>query len=530
MKKFLNKFIVVLFLIIFIIEIIFSSIYIFDSFFLLFERITHGSLVDPEVLLNIIIFIYELIIIPMGLFLFLHIPLALASRSYETAKINSSNQPKVSIIIPTAYPNILALEANFKKIKEILYKNYEVVVVDNSQNLKLVEKIKNLTNRYNVLFYHREAKKGFKSGNINYILDKIKSKYFLFIDIDQIIVPDSIINFVELLEADEKLAFVQAKYKIQNDNSIVRIAISIMYSYYYEILSRGKDFRKTVLFNGTTACFRRSAILAVNGFPDKTYCEDIDISNKLILSGFKSRFLNEYATTALVPWRLSDFISSTWRWAHGATSIVKVRTKEIFSSKKIGGITKVELFMNNLVWITGSGTILLAISLLIIYLGGWETLRPQYSISILHEIIIFDGFQFFALFFAFNTLIGSMVAVFGSNSLKWFLVLPVYFIATLSLFFFIFPAVISAIFNKNLPSDSRSEWNKRLNYNLYGLFMIPYGLINLLIGLEALFKMNLIGLFFIMIAISTITPFLFLIFDRFTNIKKLEQEYFEQFL
>ncbi|KKK94998.1 hypothetical protein LCGC14_2677230, partial [marine sediment metagenome] len=193
-------------------------------------------------------------------------------------------------------------------------------------------------------------------------------------------------------------------------------------------------------------------------------------------------------------------------------------------------VTFPELFMNNLVWITGSGTILLAISLLIIYLGGWETLRPQYSISILHEIIIFDGFQFFALFFAFNTLIGSMVAVFGSNSLKWFLVLPVYFIATLSLFFFIFPAVISAIFNKNLPSDSRSEWNKRLNYNLYGLFMIPYGLINLLIGLEALFKMNLIGLFFIMIAISTITPFLFLIFDRFTNIKKLEQEYFEQFL
>jgi cellulose synthase/poly-beta-1,6-N-acetylglucosamine synthase-like glycosyltransferase len=436
----------------------------------------------------------------MGLFLFLHIPLALYPRSVQRIKIDLTDPPMVTIVIPTFHPNVLALESNFKKIHNVNYKNYEIIVVDNSTDLKLVEKIESLTKMHKIRFFHRDSLLGFKSANINYILDHVKGKYILFIDIDQIIIPESIEKFVEILEANNNLAFVQAKYDIKNDNSIVRIAIAIMYAYYYEVLSLGKDFKNRVLFNGTTACFRKSAISAVNGFPEETYCEDIDISTILLLAGYKSSFLDDYATTALVPWKLKDLISSMWRWAHGATSIAKIRFRKNFSSSKLNFLTKIELFMNNLVWISGSGIVVIS--------------------SCLTYIMV--------LFFSLSTFLGSLLAVISSKKIKWLLDLPVYFIASLSLFFFIFPAVVNALFNKNSPKDENSQWNRDLNLILYGIFMIPYGVINSILAFDAFMKNDLIWVFFVFIAVSMISPFFFLFKDKYIDTKKLEREYFEQ--
>jgi cellulose synthase/poly-beta-1,6-N-acetylglucosamine synthase-like glycosyltransferase len=463
----------------------------------------------------------------MGLFLLLHIPLALYPRVIQKVILDYDNLPFVTIVIPTFFPNILALESNFKKISEIKYNNYEIIVVDNSTDVNLINKIKSLTSKNNVRFFHRKSSRGFKSGNINYILDQIKGKYILFIDIDQILIPDSIEKFVEVLEADKSLAFVQAKYKIKNDNSIIRIAIAIMYAYYYEILSRGKDLKNTVLFNGTTGCFRKSAILQVNGFPEDTYCEDIDISTKLLIAGYKSRFLNEYATIALVPWRLRELISSIWRWAHGATSIAKLRFKSILTSKNVRILTKFELFMNNLVWITGASIVLISSCLTTMYLLKWEILRPQYSLIFNENVIIIEGFQFIAIFFSLSTFFGSLLAVISSKKVTWLLNLPLYFIASLSLFFFIFPAVISALFNKNLPNDEKSQWNKDLNYSLYGIIMIPFGVINGIIAFDAFSVNNFIWIFFIIIAIGTICPFFFIYMDKYINNDELEQDYFQ---
>ncbi|MFW9928781.1 MAG: glycosyltransferase [Candidatus Thorarchaeota archaeon] len=443
----------------------------------------------------------------------------------------TSNYPPVSILIPTFNPNILALVANFTNIKKISYPNYEIVISDNSNDQIIINDLKDLCKKYHVKFFHRETKTGFKSGNINYVIKNIEGKYIFFMDIDQILIPDRLEPIIQLMEKDEKIAFVQAKYKICNANSLIRIAIAIMYSYYYEILAIGKDLRQTVLFNGTTACFRTKVIKELRGFPEETYCEDIDISTKILLSGYKSRFIDIYASYALVQWKLKEIISSIWRWAHGATTISKIRFKNIFMSKKISFSTKIELFMNNLIWIAGVGLVLANFCIILLYLGNMAVIRPIYTIQTNFIVLSIDGYQIFALFFVINTLIGSFLAIMNSRSFSWLLYLPAYFIASISLFYFLLPAVIDGLFNWRSPQSKKSSWNRKINFSFYALFMIPFFLINAYCTIDALVKINFLCFYFFFMSISLIAPFIYVLFEKNdVFFKKTENIYFENMI
>ena len=85
-----------------------------------------------------------------------------------------------------------------------------------------------------------------------------------------------------------------------------------------------KTYRKTVLFNGSSACFNTQIVKSIGGFPENCYTEDIAISNLLLLNGYHSLYLNESVTTALVPWKLTTLLSSFWRWTHGGTSCLNL--------------------------------------------------------------------------------------------------------------------------------------------------------------------------------------------------------------
>ena len=96
-------------------------------------------------------------------------------------------------------------------------------------------------------------------------------------------------------------------------------------------------------------------IREIGGFPENSYTEDIALSYKLMLLGYKSRYLNIPVTSALVTWRLRDLLSSFWRWTYGGTSILRNEGKNIVVSKKLSLDKKIELLLNGISFLAFSG-------------------------------------------------------------------------------------------------------------------------------------------------------------------------------
>lgn len=130
--------------------------------------------------------------------------------------INSNNKPLVSII--TVYYNTPTDTIEFlESAKKITYPCVEIILVDNSNDETFKQLIKS---QYpSVLFVESQINVGFAGGN-NLGIARASGKYFLFLNSDTIIFPDSIEPIVEFLERNEHVGLASPKVLFPDGSTI----------------------------------------------------------------------------------------------------------------------------------------------------------------------------------------------------------------------------------------------------------------------------------------------------------------------
>jgi hypothetical protein len=71
-------------------------------------------------------------------------------------------------------------------------------------------------------------------------------------------------------------------------------------------------------FNGTGGVFRKEAILEAGNWQDETLTEDIDLSYRVQLAGWRCRYLVDLVAPAEIPADINAFKSQQYRWAKGS--------------------------------------------------------------------------------------------------------------------------------------------------------------------------------------------------------------------
>jgi cellulose synthase/poly-beta-1,6-N-acetylglucosamine synthase-like glycosyltransferase len=407
------------------------------------------------------------------------------------------------------------------------YKNIEIFITDNSDNKETISQLESLSKKFQINFVHRDGLQGFKAKNLNDVLKRINGKYFIIVDIDQSLKDQAIEKFLYQFELsnNNKLAFIQGRFEIQNASNIIRTSIAILYTFFYDVISIAKSHRKTVLFNGSSACFRTEIIKEVGGFPENCFTEDIAISYVLILNGYQSIYLNETVTTALVPWKLSTLLSSFWRWSHGGTSCLLLYGNQILKSKKISFDTKIELWMNTISFIAISGILIVIYSMLCMYWLEIKILRPELSLN----TFVLPLYLIFPIFTSFNHLINCVIGMWESKTLKRILYLIPYSIASLAISIFIILPTYYALLKIKGPNSNQSKWNRSFNIPK----TITYLLCNLIVFFasfyHALIRGDLFLVSFATMALILFSTILFLIKDYFINPSKEEKIYFTNY-
>ena len=89
---------------------------------------------------------------------------------------------------------------------------------------------------------------------------------------------------------------------------------------------------RTIVFNGSGGLWRRAAIEAVGGWSADTLCEDLDLSYRAQIRGWKFLFLSDVVVPAELPVEMNAFKTQQHRWAKGSIQACKKMLPTVWRS------------------------------------------------------------------------------------------------------------------------------------------------------------------------------------------------------
>jgi cellulose synthase/poly-beta-1,6-N-acetylglucosamine synthase-like glycosyltransferase len=195
-------------------------------------------------------------------------------------------------------------------------------------------------------YIHRGDRRGYKAGALEAGLKVARGEFVAIFDADFIPRPDFLTQLMPHF-ADPKVAMVQARWgHINQDYSLLTKIQSILLDGHF-VLEHGGRHRagRFFNFNGTAGIWRRAAIEDAGGWHHDTLTEDLDLSYRAQLRGWRFVFRPNVIAPAEVPVEMNAFKSQQHRWAKGSIQTCRKLLPRIFAANVPLGV-KAEAFFH----------------------------------------------------------------------------------------------------------------------------------------------------------------------------------------
>jgi len=166
---------------------------------------------------------------------------------------------------------------------------------------------------------HRSDREGYKAGALREGLAVAKGEYVAIFDADFVPPPDFLRRTVPHF-VDDNVAFVQTRWGHLNRESswLTRLqAMALDAHFLIDQASRG-DAGYWFNFNGTAGIWRAEAIADAGGWRADTLTEDLDLSYRAHLRGWRATYLEDVVVPAELPVDIAGFRRQQHRWARGS--------------------------------------------------------------------------------------------------------------------------------------------------------------------------------------------------------------------
>jgi cellulose synthase/poly-beta-1,6-N-acetylglucosamine synthase-like glycosyltransferase len=206
----------------------------------------------------------------------------------------------------------------------------------------------------NAHLIHRTDRTGYKAGALENGLKVAKGELVAVFDADFNPEPNILQDTVNYF-TDSKVGMVQVRWgHINRRYSLLTRIQSLMLDGHF-VIEHGARHRsgRFFNFNGTAGIWRRSAISDAGGWEHDTLTEDMDLSYRAQLKGWKFVYLPEVIAPAEIPVEMASFKSQQHRWAKGSIQVAKKMLPTILKSD-VPFKVKVEAFFhltNNLAYV-----------------------------------------------------------------------------------------------------------------------------------------------------------------------------------
>ena len=199
---------------------------------------------------------------------------------------------------------------------------------------------------FDIEYIRRDHRTGYKAGALENGLKTAKGEFVTIFDAD--FIPDRHIltNTIDYF-TDPEVCAVQTRWEhINRDDSLLTRTQAIFLDGHFAIehVARNRSGR-FMSFNGTAGTWRKSAIVDAGGWQHDTLTEDMDLSYRAQLRGWKFVFLPEFTAPAELPPEMNAFKAQQFRWTKGGTqTALKILPRIMLSHASLK--VKVEAFFH----------------------------------------------------------------------------------------------------------------------------------------------------------------------------------------
>ena len=187
---------------------------------------------------------------------------------------------------------------------------------------------------HDVTLIQRSHRAGFKAGALSAGLACSSQPFVAVFDADYVPSADFLRLCLRPLLANPRLAFVQARCDFLNakENRVTRAQQVILESH-FAVEQPTRCWAGQILpFNGTCGVWRRAAIEAAGGWHGDTLTEDLDLSYRAQMRGWRALYLTSVAVPGELPISLASWGQQQCRWNKGYAETARKLLPSIWGS------------------------------------------------------------------------------------------------------------------------------------------------------------------------------------------------------
>ncbi len=185
---------------------------------------------------------------------------------------------------------------------------------------------------FDILHLRRGDRSGYKAGALAAGLLHSNAPYAAILDVDFRPPSHWLRSVVPSLISDPKASFVQSRCEFSNyRTNLLTRAQGLMLDAHF-VMEQATRYRAGWLFqfNGTGAVWRRAAIEAAGGWSSDSLCEDLDLTVRAEIAGWRGLFAMDPPVPGLVPDKVTHWRVQQRRWSNGFVQVARKLLKQVW--------------------------------------------------------------------------------------------------------------------------------------------------------------------------------------------------------
>jgi hypothetical protein len=179
----------------------------------------------------------------------------------------------------------------------------------------------------------RPSRHGYKAGALDYGLRRARGELVAVFDADFVPQPSFLREVVGHF-SDPRIGMVQTRWDHANREQSLLTSIQALMLDGHHLVENRARYASGCFFNfsGTGGIWRRTAIAEAGGWQHDTLTEDLDLSYRAQLAGWRFIYRADVLTPAELPEDMSAFRAQQYRWAKGTVQTARKLLKRVLET------------------------------------------------------------------------------------------------------------------------------------------------------------------------------------------------------
>ena len=186
---------------------------------------------------------------------------------------------------------------------------------------------------FDIQHVQRSNRSGYKAGGLKNAMQYTTGEFIAIFDADFVPTPELLLETIHYF-TDPKIGMLQFRWEhLNRQSSKLTETQAILLDAHFALEQQVRAASDLFLnFNGTAGMWRSATIIDAGHWSADTLTEDLDLSYRAQLRGWKMCYLNHVSCAGEIPTDLNAFKSQQHRWAKGGIEVMKKMLLKVWSA------------------------------------------------------------------------------------------------------------------------------------------------------------------------------------------------------